>query len=46
LAKYGVIVVDGEVIVLYFDDFDDMPVGSIRPRNEAAVPTDELRGSE
>ena len=41
MAKYGVIVVDGEVIVLYFDDLDDMPVGSIRPRNEDAVPTDE-----
>ena len=40
LAKYGVIVVDGEVIVLYFDDLDDMPVGSIRPRNKDAVPTD------
>jgi hypothetical protein len=35
LAKYGVIVVDGRVIVLYFDDLDDMPVGSIQPRNEA-----------
>ena len=41
LAKYGVIVVDGGVIVLYFDNLDDMPVGSIRPRNEDAGPTDE-----
>jgi hypothetical protein len=41
LAKYGVIVVDGEVIVLYFDELDDMPVGSIQPRNEDAVPTDD-----
>ena len=41
LAKYGIIVVDGEVIVLYFDELDDMPVGSIQPRNEDAGPTDE-----
>jgi hypothetical protein len=41
LAKYGVIVVDGEVIVLYFDELDDMPVGSIQPRNGDAVPTDD-----
>ena len=41
LAKYGVIVVDGGVIVLYFDNLDDMPVDSIRPRNEDAGPTDE-----
>jgi hypothetical protein len=41
LAKYGVIVVDGDVIALYFDDLDDMPVGSIQPRNEDAVPTDD-----
>ena len=41
LVKYGVIVVDGEIIVLYFDDLDDMPVGSIQPRNEDAGPTDE-----
>ena len=41
LAKYGVIVVDGEVIVLYFDELDDMPVGSIQPRNEDAGPTNE-----
>ncbi len=41
LVKYGVIVVDGDVIALYFDDLDDVPVGSIRPRNEDAVPTDD-----
>ena len=46
LAKYGVIVVDGEVIVLYFDDLDDMPVGSIRPRNKDAVPTDDEPANE
>jgi len=41
LAKYGVIIVDGDVIALYFDDLDDRPVGSIRPRNEEALPTDD-----
>ena len=46
LAKYGVIVVDGGVIVLYFDDLDDMPVGSIRPRNKDAVPTDDEPANE
>jgi hypothetical protein len=46
LAKYGVIIMDGEVIVLYFDDSDDMQVGSIRPRNEDAVPTREEPASE
>ena len=46
LVKYGVIVVDGEVIVLYFDDLDDTPVGSIRPRNEDAVPTDDAPSNE
>ena len=46
LAKYGVIVVDGEVIVLYFDDLDDTPVGSIQPRNEDAVATDEKANAE
>jgi len=46
LVKYGVIVVDGEVIVLYFDDLDDTPVGSIRPRNEDAVPTDDEPANE
>ena len=46
LAKYGVIVVDGGVIVLYFDDLDDMPFGSIRPRNEDAVPTDDEPANE
>ena len=46
LAKYGVIVVDGEVIGLYFDDLDDTPVGSIQPRNEDAVATDEKANAE
>jgi len=38
LAKYGVIVVDGGIIVLYFDDLDDMPVGSIQPSRSACLP--------
>jgi hypothetical protein len=46
LAKYGVIIVDDEVIALYFDDLDDMPVGSIRPRNEDALPTDDEPANE
>jgi hypothetical protein len=46
LAKYGVIGVDGEVIALYFDDLDDMPVGSIQPRNEDTVPADEKFNAE
>ena len=46
LAKYGVIIIDGEIIALYFDDLDDMPVGSIRPRNEDAVPPDDEPANE
>ena len=47
LAKYGVIITDtdDEVIVLYLDDLEDMPVGSIQPRNEDAVPTDEKKSN-
>ena len=44
LAKYGVIITertDDEIIAFNPDDLDDMPVGSIRPRNEDAVPTDD-----
>jgi hypothetical protein len=44
LAKYGIIITgrtDDEVIAFYLDDLDDMPVGSIRPRNEDALPTDD-----
>ena len=47
LAKYGVIITcdtDDEVIVL--DDLDDMPVGSIQPRNEDAVLTDDKSNAE
>ena len=48
LAKYGVIITDpdDEVIELYLDDLDDMPVGSIRPRNEDAVPTEDDPSNE
>jgi hypothetical protein len=45
LAKYGVIITgdtDEDAIVLYLDDdLEDTPVGSILPRNEDAVSTDE-----
>ena len=49
LAKYGVIITertDDEIIAYYPDDLDDMPVGSIRPRNEDAVPTDDEPANE
>ena len=49
LAKYGVVITgdtDDEVIVFLFDDPEDMPVGSIRPRNEDAVPTDDEPANE
>ncbi len=44
LAKYGVVITgdtDEEVIVLYLDDLEDTPVGSIQPRNEDAVVIDD-----
>jgi hypothetical protein len=44
LARYGIIIAgrtDDEIIAFYPDDLDDMPVGSIRPRNEDVVPTDD-----
>jgi hypothetical protein len=49
LAKYGVVITgdtDDEVIVFLFDDPEDMPVGSIQPRNEVAVSTDEKTNAE
>ena len=49
LAKYGVIITertDGEIIAFYPDDLDDMPVGSIQPRKEDAVPTDDEPANE
>src|SRR5262249_45527093 len=42
MAKYGVVITgetDEDVIVLYLDDPEDTPVGSIHPRNEDAVAT-------
>jgi len=45
LARYGVVITgdaDEDAIVLYLDDdLEDAPVGSILPRNEDAVSTDE-----
>jgi hypothetical protein len=49
LAKYGVVIIgdtDEEVIGLHFDDLEDTPVGSILPRNEDAVSTDEKSNAE
>jgi hypothetical protein len=49
LAKYGVVItgdIDEEVIVLYLDDLEDTPVGSIQPRNEDALSTDEKANAE
>ena len=49
LAKYGVVItgdIDEEVIVLYLDDLEDTPVGSIQPRNEDAVSSDEKANAE
>jgi hypothetical protein len=41
-TKYGVVITgdtDEDVIVLYLDDLEDTPVGSIQPQNEDAVAT-------
>jgi hypothetical protein len=49
LARYGIIATgrtDDEIIAFYLEDLDDMPVGSIRPRNEDAVPTDDDPSNE
>src|SRR3954462_1010341 len=49
LARYGIIITgrtDDEIIAFYLDDLDDMPVGSIRPLNEDAVPTDDDPSNE
>jgi hypothetical protein len=48
LAKYGFIIsdTDDEVIVLYLDDPEDIPVGSIQPQNEDAVLTDDKSNAE
>ena len=49
LARYGVVITgdaDDEVIVFLFDDPEDTPVGSIQPRNEDAISTDERANAE
>ena len=49
LARYGIIITgrtDDEIIAFYLDDLDDVPVGSILPWNEDAVPTDDDRSNE
>ena len=49
LARYGIIITgrtDDEIVAFYLKDLDDMPVGSIRPRNEDAVPTDDNPSNE
>jgi hypothetical protein len=49
LAKYGVVITgdaDDEVIVFLFDDPEDMPIGSIQPRNEDPVLTDDKSNAE
>jgi hypothetical protein len=49
LAKYGVVITgdaDDEVIVFLFDDPEDIPVGSIQPRKEDAVLTDDKSNAE
>jgi hypothetical protein len=49
LAKYGVVITgdaDENAIVFLFDDPEDMPVGSIQPRNEHAVSTDEKSNAD
>ena len=48
-TKYGVVITgetDEDVIVLYLDDQEDTPVGSIQPRNEDAVLTDDESANE
>ena len=49
LTRYGIIITgrtDDEIIAFYLDDLDDVPVGSIWPRNEDAVPTDDDPSNE
>ena len=49
LKMYGVIITrdtDDEGIVFFLDDLEDMPVGSIQPRNEDAVLTDDKSNAE
>jgi hypothetical protein len=49
LTQYGVVIAgetDEDVIVLYLDDLEDTPVGSIQPRREDAVATDDKPNAE
>ena len=49
LARYGIISTgrtDDEIIAFYLEGLDDVPVGSILPRNEDAVPTDDAPSNE
>jgi len=49
LTQYGVVIAgetDEDVIVLYLDDLEDTPVGSIQPRKEDAVATDDKPNAE
>ena len=49
LARYGIIITgrtDDEIIAFYLEGLDDVPVGSILPRNEDAVPTDDEPANE
>jgi hypothetical protein len=49
LAKYGIVItgdIDEDVIVLFLDDLVDTSIGSIQPRNEDAVSTDEKSNAE
>jgi hypothetical protein len=50
LAKYGIDITEDTdediIIVLDLDDVEDMPVGSIQPRNEDAVASDEKSNAE
>jgi hypothetical protein len=48
-TKYGVVITgdtDEDVIVLYLDDLEDTPVGSIQPRKEDAVANDDKPNAE
>src|SRR5262245_64618947 len=49
LAKYGVVIAgdaDEEVILSYLEGLDEMPVGSVQPRNEDTVSTDDKSTAE
>src|SRR5262245_24072524 len=49
LTQYGIVIAgdtDEDVIVLYLDDLEDTPVGSIQPRNEGALVTDDKPNAE